>query len=137
MGLQIRRTSSDYVGVRDILQSFGLLFGFDNLPDHVNPEDFHDDSLKKSPMNIYCIGGPKANHRTRILLAEYHERLGLVRQIRFCPNEPGANLRNVKGNIKKDHGDLMPGGWDDRPATDRRVKDSSSSGAPTPVIRTT
>lgn len=35
---KLRRTASDYVGVRGILQAFGLLYDFDTLPDNIDPE---------------------------------------------------------------------------------------------------
>ena len=119
----IRRTSSDYVGVRDILQSFGLLFGFYALPDNINPEDFHDDVLEESPMNIYCIGSPKANRWTHSLLSQYHQRLKLYPQLKFCPNPKSTNLRNPKVIIRKDDGELKPGGWDARPGNDQYERD--------------
>lgn len=106
----LRRTSSDYVGVRSILQAFGYIFGFDILPDNIDPEDFDDGALQES-MNIYCIASPKANRWTGILLEEYRRKW--KPGLEFRADSSSKNLRNVKIAIFDDDGsEVRPRGWD-------------------------
>ncbi len=58
---KLRRTCSDHVGIRGLIQAFGLIFGLDRLPDLLNPGDYVDQVVRDTAANIYCIGSPKAN----------------------------------------------------------------------------
>jgi hypothetical protein len=118
----LRRTASDYVGIRGILQSFGLLYGFDTLPDNLDPEDYNDCVLE-SPMNLYCIASPKANHWTGFLLAAFHERLRLVPQLRFCANPDSINLRSPRVMIMRGNQELRPDGWEKKKGEDQYAHD--------------
>jgi hypothetical protein len=118
---KLRRTSSDYVGIRGILQSFGLLFGFDALPDHLDPEDC-EDAVIQEPMNVYCIASPKANRWTRIILDEYHQKRWIP-QLEFRPDSASKNLRNVRVSIFRDGEVLRPSGWSVNAPGDRYARD--------------
>lgn len=118
---KLRRTSSDYVGVRGILQSFGLLFGFDALPDNLDPEDCDDDVIKE-PMNLYCIASPKANRWTKLILDEYHQERW-VPHLEFRADPASKNLRNVRVSIFRDGEVLRPRGWPVNAEGDRYARD--------------
>lgn len=68
-------TFSDHVGVRGLMQAFGLIYGLERLPELLNPDDFDDSVLDKPNMrmNIYSIGSPKANRWTGILMDRFFE----------------------------------------------------------------
>ncbi len=116
----LRRTSSDYVGIRGIMQSFGLLFGFDALPDNLDPEDCKDNVLQE-PMNLFCIASPKANRWTGSVLEEYAKRW--CPQLAFRADSASSNLRNVSVSIWCDEETLRPPGWDASAMRDRYWKD--------------
>ncbi len=105
---KLRRTSSDYVGVRGILQGFGLLFGFDALPDNLDPDDC-DDSVLAERANLYCIASPKANRWTARLLAKIGEQW--APRLEFRADPVSSDLRNVKVSIVSDGTVLSPSGW--------------------------
>ncbi len=117
---KLRRTSSDYVGVRGILQSFGLLFGFDALPDNLDPEDYYDAVLGE-PMNVYSIASPKANRWTGKILAEFDKRWAPALEFRADPRSP--DLRNVWISIVSDGRLLCPPGWNLQDPRDRYARD--------------
>ena len=117
---KLRRTYSDYVGVRGILQSFGLLFDFDVLPDMLDPEDYTDRVLEE-PMNVYCIASPKANRWTGTILEEYSRRWNP--RLTFRANPESKNLRNVSVSIFCDDEILRPSGWVLNDPDDRDKKD--------------
>lgn len=117
---EFRRTSSDYVGVRGILQSFGLLYGFDALPDVIDPEDF-DDSVIGRPMNIYCIASPKANTWTGLLLDKLRDCW--TPHLEFKADSTSTDLRNIKLSLCKDGVSLFPNGWTVNDEHDRYEKD--------------
>lgn len=117
---KLRRTSSDYVGVRGILQSFGLLFGFDALPDILDPEDC-DDTVLTEPMNIYCIASPKANRWTGAILAEFDKRW--TPALRFLADPRSPDLRNVRISLYTDDETVRPPGWDPTAPRDRYERD--------------
>ncbi len=116
----LRRTSSDYVGIRGILRAFGLLFGFDTLPDIVDPEDCTDDVIE-SGMDLYCIASPKANRWTRKLLGGFHKRW--VPQIEFRADASSRDLKNVRVSIFSDASELCPPGWSVNVEGDRYARD--------------
>jgi len=116
----LRRTSSDYVGVRGILRAFGLLFGFDTLPDIVDPEDCTDKVIE-SRMDLYCIASPKANRWTRKLLSGFQEQW--VPRIEFRADAASRNLKNVHASIFRDSAELCPPGWALNSNGDRYARD--------------
>ena len=93
---KFRNTASDYVGLRGILQAFGLLYGFKTLPEIVDPEDCTD-SVIEEQMTLYNIASPKANRWTGLLLKKFCERL--VPSIDFRADPASENLKNVKNFI--------------------------------------
>ena len=117
---KLRRTASDYVGVRAIMQSFGLLYGFETLPDNIDPEDC-DDPVITEPMNLYCIASPKANRWTREILKEYEKRW--APQIEFQADPSSHDLQNVRLSIFCDGTKLAPRGWDFTKPDDRYARD--------------
>lgn len=117
---KLRRTSSDYVGVRGILQGFGLLFDFDVLPDMLDPEDCHDSVLEER-MNLYCIASPKANRWTKKILDEYSRRWAPT--LEFRPDPESEDVRNVSLSILSDKHILGPPGWSFNDKGDRYEKD--------------
>jgi hypothetical protein len=102
------------------MQSFGLLFGFDALPDNLDPEDFHDSALQE-PMNLYCIASPKANRWTASLLNEYGIRWAPRLGFRADPASP--NLRNVHLSLCSDEDAVGPPGWNANDKGDRYKRD--------------
>jgi len=117
---RLRRTSSDYVGIRGILQSFGMLFGFDAIPDNLDPEDC-DDSVLEEPMNLYCIASPKANCWTNPILSQYSKRW--VPRLEFRADSTSRDLRNVRVSIFCDDDLIRPSGWNINDKGDRYAKD--------------
>ena len=117
---KLRRTSSDYVGVRGILQGFGLLFDFDVLPDMLDPEDCHDSVLEEE-MNLYCIASPKANRWTEIILEKYSRHWAPT--LAFRPDPKSKDVRNVSLSILSDGQVLGPPGWSFNDEGDRYQKD--------------
>jgi len=114
------RTYSDYVGIRGILQTFGLLYGFDTLPDLINPEDY-DDAVMAESMNLYCIASPKANRWTATLLQQYHQKY--VPRIEYRADSASPNLKDVNISIYSDDALLTPPGWKVNVDNDRYGKD--------------
>lgn len=117
---KLRRTSSDYVGLRGILQGFGLLFGFDALPDNLDPDDC-DDSVLAERANLYCIASPKANRWTARLLAEIGNRW--APRLEFRADPLSGDLRNVNTSIVADGITLSPPGWLLNEEGDRYARD--------------
>ena len=117
---KLRSTSSDYVGIRGILQTFGTLYGFETLPDMVDPEDC-DDMVLQEKMNLYCIGSPKANHWTSMVLKEFQNRW--IPKINFRADPLSKNLRNVKVSIFKNDSIYQPDDWKNYEDGDRYYKD--------------
>jgi len=113
---KIRRTSSDYVGIRGILQAFGLLYGFETLPDLIDVEDYQDKVIEER-MNLYCIASPKANRLTGKLLDELHKEW--VPHLDFRPDPTSRSLRNVKVSIFSDKSLLHPPGYEINTGEDR------------------
>ena len=117
---KLRRTASDYVGVRGLLQAFGLLYGFETLPDNIDPEDC-DDAVIREPMNIYCIASPKANRWTREVLEQLQQRWAPRIEFRADPNS--RDLQNVRVSIFCDDEVVRPPGWDVSAKGDRYARD--------------
>lgn len=116
----LRRTSSDYVGLRGLMQAFGILYGFEALPDSIDPEDF-EDTVRKEAMNLYCVASPKANRWTGLILDKYNE----LRKpcICFKADPASKELKNVRVSIFSDKGELFPRGWDFETEGDRYYRD--------------
>lgn len=98
-------TYSDYVGVRGLMQSFGLMYGLDRFPELINPDDF-DDKVLEDPMNLYAIGSPKANRWTGIMMARFFEK----REPRweFKPDPDSKDLLNPRVIIRRDKEQFTP-----------------------------
>ena len=117
---KMRRTYSDYVGIRGILQSFGLLYGFETLPDLIDPEDY-DDKAMTERMSLYCIASPKANRWTARLLEQYHQQY--VPRLEFRADIASRNLKNINVSIYSDDALLTPPGWKVNVENDRYSRD--------------
>lgn len=117
---RLRRTASDYVGLRGIMQGFGLLYEFDLLPDIIDPEDCQDKVLS-ADMTLYCIASPKANRWTRTLLREYEK--SWTPRLQFRPEAKTTDLRNIPVSIFYDDSLLHPPGWDFKSEGDRYERD--------------
>jgi hypothetical protein len=104
---ELRRTSSDHVGIRGVLQAFGLLYGFEALPDIIDPEDF-DDGVIKKPMNIYSISSPKANRWTGLLLDKLQETW--APKLEFRADPVSRDLRNIAISLYSGEGLVCPPG---------------------------
>jgi hypothetical protein len=106
----LRRTESDYVGIRGIYQAFGQFYGFETLPDQIDPEDYRDE-VAEEPMNLYCIASPKANRWTRKFLEAFGMKWGSKRE--FRPDPSSTNLRNVRVSLHGDNDAIIePENWD-------------------------
>jgi hypothetical protein len=117
---KIRRTYSDYVGIRGVLQGFGSLYNFETLPDLVDPDDYDDVALVES-MNLYCIASPKANRWTAKLMEQYHQNY--VPRLEFRADPTSQNLKNVNVSIYSDNALLTPPGWSANTENDRFGRD--------------
>lgn len=117
---KLRNTTSDYVGLRGILQAFGLLYGFKTLPEIVDPEDCTDGVIEEQ-MTVYSIASPKANRWTGKLLKKFGERW--VPSIDFRADPASENLQNVKISLYKDNALLHPPGWKLNVEMDRYQRD--------------
>jgi len=117
---KLRRTSSDYVGLRGIQQAFGSLFGSDALPDNLDPDDF-DDSALEQRANLYCVASPKANRWTAKLLEAIGRAWAPALEFRADPMS--RDLRNVRVSIAADGNPLSPPGWSAGDGEDRHVRD--------------
>lgn len=84
-------TFSDHLGIRGLMQAFGLIYGLDRLPELLNPDDF-DDKVLATPMHLYCIASPKANRWTGMMLKRFFESRQPVWE--FRPDPESSNLRN-------------------------------------------
>jgi hypothetical protein len=117
---KLHRTCSDYVGIRGILQAFGSLYGFETLPDLIDPEDY-DNSAMEECMNLYCIASPKANSWTAKLLDQYHQKY--APHLEFRADSSSQNLKNVDVSIYSDNAQLTPPGWKVNTQNDRYSRD--------------
>jgi len=111
----LRQTSSDHVGVRGLLRAFGLLEGLNNFPELLNPGDYRDDALKNSreAFDLYCIGSPKANRWSGLLLEELQQRW--TPAISFVPDVDSPDLRDVRVVVRRDNEKLIPPDYRDVP----------------------
>ena len=116
----LRRTSSDYVGIRGILQGFGLLYGFEVLPDNLDPEDC-DDLVLDQRMNLYSIASSKANRWTGRILSKMADEWSPA--LAFRADSGSEDLRNVRVSIVADGALLQPSGWDSQAPRDGYARD--------------
>lgn len=117
---KLRNTSSDYVGLRGILQTFGLLYGFDALPDITDPEDCMEDVIRER-MTLYNIASPKANRWTAALLKKFSEQW--VPAIDFRAESMSSDLKNIAVSIYKNNAIMCPDGWKLNDDGDRYSRD--------------
>lgn len=98
-------TYSDHVGIRGLMQSFGLIYGFEVFPELINPDDF-DDKVLDEPMNLYTIGSPKANRWTRIMLEKFFSN----REPKwdFKPDPESKDISNPKVIIRRNMTKYLP-----------------------------
>jgi hypothetical protein len=86
-------TYSDHVGIRGLMQSFGLIYGLDRLPHLLDPDDF-DDKVLDTPMHLYCIASPKSNRWTGMMMKGFFENRNP--RWEFKPDPESSGLRNPK-----------------------------------------
>ena len=89
-------TYADHVGVRGLMQSFGLIYGIHRLPEFLDPDDFDDEVFMDSqhPCHIYSIASPKANQLTGMMMkCFFRDR---EPKWEFKPDPESTNLRNPK-----------------------------------------
>lgn len=86
-------TYADHLGIRNLMQAFGLIFGLDRLPELLDPDDFHDEALRTSA-HFYSIASPKANHLSGSLMKDFFENR--VPRWDFRPDPESDSLRNPK-----------------------------------------
>jgi hypothetical protein len=86
-------TYSDHVGIRGLMQAFGLIYGLDRLPHLLNPDDCDDKVLDK-PMHLYCIASPKANRWTGKMMERFFENRNPKWE--FKPDPESSDLRNPR-----------------------------------------
>jgi hypothetical protein len=91
---KLRRTCSDHIGIRGLIQAFGLIFGLDRLPDLLDPGDYADQVLRESPANLYCIGSPKANRWSGLLLEDFYKCWHP--RFEFKADPRSKDLRNIR-----------------------------------------
>jgi hypothetical protein len=101
-------TFSDYLGIRGLMRSFGVVLGMQGLPDLVNPDDF-DDKVLKRRMHLYVIGSPKANRWTGTLMQDFFAE----RQTKwvFRPDPESAYIWNPRVIVQVNGKPYTPTGW--------------------------
>lgn len=110
-------TYADQLGIRNLMQSFGLIFGLDRLPALLDPDDF-DNEVLDQPYHVYSVASPKANRLTGMIMDGFFKDRSPKWD--FKPDPESSNLRNPKLLLRLD-GKLyepvhkVPGGrlvWD-------------------------
>jgi hypothetical protein len=95
-------TYADHIGVRGLMQSFGLIYGTHRLPEYLDPDDFDDEVFEdpKRPGHFYSIASPKANRLTGLMMKHFFKN----RQPKweFKPHPESSDLRNPKLLIRLD-----------------------------------
>ncbi len=99
-------TVSDFVGIRGLLQAFGLIYGLHKLPELIDPDDFDDVVIKNERMNLYTIGSPKANRWTGILMRDFFANR--APQWEFKPDPESGSIKNPRVIIRRDGVKYMP-----------------------------
>lgn len=85
-------TESDHVGIRGLIQAFGLIYGVDRLPELLDPDDY-DDVVLETSMNAYCIGSPKANRWTGLLQERFFKHWLPV--VEFKADPSSTDLKRI------------------------------------------
>ncbi len=106
----LKKTYGDHVGIRGIIQAFGLIKGINTLPEIINTGDFRKEAALKSA-NMYCIASPKANHWTNLLLDKFCKSRSP--KFAFRPDVESEDLRDVHVNLHLDKKKYLPPGWSD------------------------
>ena len=103
-------TFSDYVGIRGLMRTFGMILGMQALPELVNPDDFDDAALKRQ-MHLYLIGSSKANRWTGLVMEEFFAN----RQTKwdFRPDPESRDIRNPKVILRANGKNYSPIGWEE------------------------
>ena len=100
-------TSSDQVGIRGLIQAFGVMYGLHRQPELISPGDFVDEVANEA-MNLYTIASPKANPWTRLLLREFHKQW--TPRWAFKADPESHDLWNVRVDVHLDDHFYMPPG---------------------------
>lgn len=103
---KLRKTCSDHVGIRGMIQAFGLIFGLDRLPELLDPGDYVDQVVHDNPANLYCIGSPKVNRWSGLILRELSKRW--EPRIEFKADPKSSDLRNIRVMIEIDGDSYTP-----------------------------
>jgi hypothetical protein len=107
---KLRRTSSDHVGIRGLIHAFGLISGLQELPDLVDPGDYKTD-VALTPGNLYCLGSPKANRWTGLVLKAFCK--ARTPCFSFRPAPDSEDLRDVRVDLHIGANKWLPSGWND------------------------
>jgi len=99
-------TYSDHVGIRGLMQSFGLIYGLDKYPELLNPDDFDDKVLDNNPMNLYTIGSSKVNRWTKLMMERFFENRNPKWE--FKPNPESKNILNPRVIIRRNKVEYEP-----------------------------
>lgn len=87
-------TYGDHLGIRGLMQAFGLIFGLDRLPELMDPDDFEEGALEKGEANIYTIASPKANQLTGVMMKKFFAQR--EPRWRFAADPEAEDLRRPK-----------------------------------------
>lgn len=111
-------TVSDYVGIRGLMQSFGLIYGLEKLPELINPDNFDDRVYEeqKQRINLYTIGSSKSNRWTGMLMKEFFENH--TPQWEFKPDPESREIMNPRVIVRQNKEKYMPTGVNDRNITE-------------------
>jgi hypothetical protein len=103
-------TLSDYVGIRGLMRSFGMIFELQVLPELANPDDF-DDSVLDQQINLYCIASPKANRWTGIIMNKFFSD----RRVKwgFAPDPDSEKIWNPKVMLRTNGNKYVPLGYEE------------------------
>jgi hypothetical protein len=110
------KTISDYVGIRGLMQSFGMILGLQRLPELVNPDDFKISTLNYD-MHLYSIGSSKVNQWTGEMMDKFFEKR--KSKWDFRPDPKSKYIRNPRVIIQNDGMEHIPAGWGE---ADDRIK---------------
>jgi hypothetical protein len=92
-------TSSDNVGVLRLIQSFGLIYGNNRIPDLVHPADYSEDVCLNAQMHIYCIASPKPNRWTGALMRNLNKKFSPAYE--FRPDPGSDDFNDVRVQLHK------------------------------------
>jgi hypothetical protein len=105
---RLRHTSSDHVGIRGLIYAFGATSGLQELPDLVDPGDY-ESNVALTPANLFCLGSPKANRWTGLILKEFCE--ARIPRFAFRANPFSENLRDVRIDLHMNDQTWLPAHW--------------------------